>query len=104
MPRCWNTSLASSSQRVQRAGYRDWIQRPVPARLPARDFAGSGGLRTQGSEERRRDAAGRRANRGSVPLCRHADENLKSFKTSKELCQTKATLAGGVFTIPEIGI
>ena len=35
------------------------------------------GLRAEGSEERRRNAAGRRRHHGSVPLRRHADENLK---------------------------
>ena len=71
-------------------GYRDRFQCPVSAGFPAGDFAGSGGVRVEGSEERRRNAAGRRRHRGSVSLCRHADENLKLFPNSKELWQTRS--------------
>ena len=65
-------------QRVSGAGSRNRIQCPVSAGFSARDSAGSTWLRAEGSEERGRNAAGRRRHRGSIPLCSHADEDLSA--------------------------
>ena len=81
-------SEESVSSEYTGAGSRDRLQCPVSSRFPPRHPPGPGRLRAEGSEERRRNAAGGREHTGSVPLCGHAHEDLNRLSVqARGLCE-----------------